>query len=345
MISIDARLAQNPAALFKLVTALWDSGEPEKAAALLQAASQGAETNAQIEPLLLSRGIPRYHFGMVADEERNKAYQAAIERAVRKKRGHVLDLGAGSGLLAMMAARAGAASVTACEANSALAWTAKEIVAANGLSAQLEVVSVHSSKLDREAHLNGGVDLIVTETFGHDIVGEGALESVSDALTRLARPDAQVIPARADVMVALASVERAKLDPVAGDVCGFDLSLLNRHRRRTVLLSSDAPGLVLQSEPAPLFQFDLHARVHPTSASTQLRSTGRVADGIVQWIRLQLDDQTSYENRPGSSKRSHWRWVYWPFAKSLAVAPGEELEVRGLRFDRTLMIWSPTVPD
>lgn len=57
--------------------------------------------------------VPRWHFDMVLDRQRNQAYDAAIRRAVAAKRAAMgpgaellaLDLGAGSGLLAMMAAR------------------------------------------------------------------------------------------------------------------------------------------------------------------------------------------------------------------------------------------------
>lgn len=48
---------------------------------------------------------------MVLDEQRNAAYQGAIQRAVQRKRASgcahllALDVGAGSGLLSMMAAR------------------------------------------------------------------------------------------------------------------------------------------------------------------------------------------------------------------------------------------------
>ena len=55
--------------------------------------------------------IPRWHFDMVLDSQRNDAYEAAIVRAVEFQRGmgakevHVLDIGAGSALLSMMAAR------------------------------------------------------------------------------------------------------------------------------------------------------------------------------------------------------------------------------------------------
>ncbi len=49
----------------------------------------------------------------------NDKYQQAIERAIEQAgpNAHVLDIGTGTGLLAMMAARAGAQRVTAFEVN------------------------------------------------------------------------------------------------------------------------------------------------------------------------------------------------------------------------------------
>ena len=55
--------------------------------------------------------VPRWHFDMVLDDRRNAAYQTAITRAVHLKRAagdddvYVLDMGAGSGILSLIAAR------------------------------------------------------------------------------------------------------------------------------------------------------------------------------------------------------------------------------------------------
>lgn len=60
-------------------------------------------------------GIPDYHFSMLNDAERNAAYMlglaAAVRRAAQRGGGEppaVMDIGAGSGLLSIMAHRAGA---------------------------------------------------------------------------------------------------------------------------------------------------------------------------------------------------------------------------------------------
>ena len=61
-----------------------------------------------------------------------QAYCAAIERAVHKVRAeagqaHALDLGCGTGLFALAAARAGAASVLACDLHEPLCTLARRV--------------------------------------------------------------------------------------------------------------------------------------------------------------------------------------------------------------------------
>lgn len=61
-----------------------------------------------------------------------QAYKRAIERAVAKRRAadggaHVLDIGCGSGVLSLLAARAGADSVVACDIHSSLCDVARKV--------------------------------------------------------------------------------------------------------------------------------------------------------------------------------------------------------------------------
>lgn len=328
---LNSALAANPDALLKLGMALIDNGQADKAAALVeQALSERPDDPwfAQVATILLSRGLPNYHFAMLADEPRNAAFAAAIARHAPGKA--VLDIGSGSGLLAMLAARCGASRVTGCEANGALAATARRIVDANGLGDRVTIITAHSTRLDRDGDLGGPVDLIVTETFGHDLVGEDALHSLGDAVGRLAGPDARVIPARAQLRVALAQLDRVR-QPLVGAVCGFDLGLFNRHAGREYRLAVGDPALALRSEPVDLFTFDLAgpATIGSQRASCSVRSSGGRVDGVVQWLRIELDEAGHYENRPGPQARSHWQAVFWPIPAAVDTAGGECFTITG----------------
>ena len=134
---LDALVCQasnNPQALATLAHALAARGEDERARALAFKARELAPGNSEVALLtaeVLSAGIPEWHFSIVRDTARNAAFDFALRRAVRPGM-RVLDIGSGTGLLAMMAVRAGAAEVVSCEMNPAIAGAALKIVAANG---------------------------------------------------------------------------------------------------------------------------------------------------------------------------------------------------------------------
>ncbi len=85
-----------------------------------------AETTASLN----ASTVQRWHFPMLQDVERNGFYRRAIAAGVFRG-AHVLDIGSGTGLLAMMAASAGAGHVTTCEKVKAVAECAAAIIAAN----------------------------------------------------------------------------------------------------------------------------------------------------------------------------------------------------------------------
>src|SRR5262249_4286565 len=105
--------------------------------------------------------VPRWHFAMMADRRRNESYDAAIRRAVPGKR--VLDIGTGAGLLALMAARAGAAKVTSCEEVPLIAERARQNTIINGLSDRIAVIPMKSTSISVPATMRERAQVLVTE--------------------------------------------------------------------------------------------------------------------------------------------------------------------------------------
>jgi type II protein arginine methyltransferase len=288
---------------------------------------------------LIGQSVPRWHFNMLRDEPRNAAFDAAIRRAVTPGT-HVLDIGAGSGLLSMMAARAGAGRVVACEENPAIADMAGQIVAANGYADRIRVVTGNSTELDLESDLEGRADVIVSEIVSNNLLAEGVLKTLADAATRLLAPGGQMIPAGGDVMVALATWDAAN-DMRMTDVAGFDLDGFNMLAQVPRNVAVGDTALTLQSEAAALLSFDFtgSAAREPHRASITLTANGGPVGGIIQWIRLQLDDVVAYENRPGPDATSHWGAQFYPFDAPLDLAPGTPVEIAGVHDGHQLLVW------
>jgi type II protein arginine methyltransferase len=342
-VKLGPALSKSAARLVRLGCALVGSGQGDKAVAIVEQMIKehpGDRLWSEAGQAILSHKVPGFHRSMLADTARNQAYESAIRDSVRPG-DLVLDIGAGSGLLAMMAARAGAARVVACEADRALAATAREIVGRNGYGDVVEVVAERSTKLERTGTLAAGADLVVSEVFSHTLVGEGAIESLNHAMKTLARAGARIIPGSASIQVALAEYRGEVLPPIGG-VAGFDLSLFERHAPRMMSVSLKNRNLRLRSADLALFDFDFTRGEAPAEQRRKvgLTSMGGRVNAIVQWIRLQLTDRIAFENRPGPGRWSHWPCVIYPFYSPLETARGDQVPVEAWHDEVRLRIWS-----
>jgi type II protein arginine methyltransferase len=310
---INDKMASSPEALIKLGRALMGSGQGDKAVAIFRALRAERPDDPDLrsaERAVLAHGIPQWHAKMLEDGARNDCYDRALQRAVRPG-SIVLDIGSGSGLLAMMAARAGAAHVYSCEAVPAIAETAREIVAANGFADRVTILSRHSTDLDRERDLGGGADIVVSEILADNLLSECVIASLDHAARHLARPGARFIPGRASMRVALAWFDQEQ-PRLPSHASGFDVSLFERHVASHHSVVVGHKRLHLRSEATELFPLSFGEGVPaaPTRADAVLRATGGPVNGLVQWIHLQLDDQEAYVNAPSPGSSSAWGAVF-----------------------------------
>jgi type II protein arginine methyltransferase len=288
--------------------------------------------------LLVASNVPEWHFSIVRDEARNTAYDSALRNCVRPG-ACVLDIGTGSGLLAMMAARAGAGSVVACEMNPALASAARDVVSANGMGEAVRIIPSHSGDLAVE-EFGSSFDVIVSEIISNNVVGQGALQVLEDAARRVLKPGGVMIPASCQVRVSLAywgGLPKRRL----GNVQGFDLSSFNQLEHSTISIRRGDARLELRSAPADLFSFDFPARGAPPSrsASIDLVATGGPVNGVVQWLRMQLDPKVTYENDP-ATPQSCWALLFYPFQQEEAFAASQSVRVLGAHTSDQLWIWA-----
>jgi type II protein arginine methyltransferase len=321
--------------------ALW-SGHEARAYELAREARALAPDDAELRSKTqrpLTDKVPKWHFSIVRDEARNRAYDEALRRAVGPET-RVLDIGAGTGLLAMMAARAGAGTVVSCEMNPAVADAAREIVALNGFADRLTVVAKASNDVDPEADMGGRADLLVQEIVANDLVGEYALPAIEDAARRLLKPGARMIPSGGAAVVALAfwpGLEAARLR----DVDGFDVSPFNRLAHVPYHLKAGDPQLALRSDAAVLFDFDFASGGPFPAERTSVELTAQgPANGVAQWIRLQMDAEGVYENRPAPGLQSCWAILFTPLDPAREAAAGERVVVHASHDTGRLRVWA-----
>jgi protein arginine N-methyltransferase 7 len=167
---------------------------------------------------------------MMNDLPRNEFYRTALNNALSgRSDSSVLEIGTGSGLLAMLAAKQGARVVYAIEASSHVAQLAHMNMKKNGLDHKIHVINKLSTKVrvGEGEDLPEKADILVCEILGTCMLGESALRYVSDVRNRLLKPDAQIIPASGRQFVTLVESEDLLSITSVGQWGGINLEGFN----------------------------------------------------------------------------------------------------------------------
>ena len=333
-------VAENPNSLVSLAVLLLAKGQEGRARQLCAQAVALAPEDAEIRALaaeVFSHGVPTWYFSMVRDSVRHKKYEAAFRRAI-KPGSRVLDVGSGTGLFAMMAARAGAAEVITCESNPAVAAAVSQVIARNGLADIIRVVAKHSSDLVLGSDLPGPADVIVWDNLTRNLIGAGVLAMLEHAIRRFAHPDTRVIPARGSIRAALA--DYAQSNPHMENIEGFDLSPF-KYLAPPYYRIDRTEKLPLRSDAADILAFDFESGGPFPQTKTQvlLSSQGGSVSGVAQWISLELDEGARYENAPPLGWTESLGILFYPFADAIDTAPGDQIRVCGSHDRNTVRIW------
>lgn len=282
--------------------------------------------------VIRGEAVPAWHFNMMNDKIRNDAFKAALERRIKPGQ-LVLEIGTGAGLLALMSARAGGRVFT-CESNSAVAMTAAGIISQNGYGDKIKVIDKPSWDVQVGVDIPEKADVLITEIFSASFLSEEVIPTIEDAKRRLLKPGATVIPASGSMVGALVSCqELAELTRVQA-VEGFDFSSFNAFT--PLVMNMDTPDYALDwlSDHVDLFTFDFQNNdVFPAEqALVAIEATKPgLCQGVVQWLRLDLDDETIYENPPGGPKATrtkHWTPLFYAFVAPRELKPGQTVTLR-----------------
>ena len=285
------------------------------------AAQQGAY-------LALSRTVPEWHVPMMNEKNRNQAYYDAL-KAVIKPDSSVFEIGTGSGLLAMMAAKLGAKQVTTCESIALIAETAQQIIKDNQFEKTIKVIAKKSTDINIGAELEAKADILVSEIFSSELLGEHVLPSLEDAKKRLLKPQGKVIPAAGSIMIGLFTGDDIHRNLVVEDAFGFNLQGFNKIVSKKRMIARNDLNIDLLSDGVAAFSFDFEGESHFPAQSKSLRITVTKAGrcyGLVQWMMLDMngDQKVMFENHPSqTSKVSNWQQCAYLFDAPIDVKAGQ----------------------
>jgi predicted O-methyltransferase YrrM len=195
--------------------------------------------------------VLNYHALMLADGLRNQLLFKAIKQNVNSET-TFLDIGAGTGVWAILAAKLGAKRVVAVEIEECLIPIIYKHAQENGVAERIELVHGNSN----DVKLKGRFDVIVSELFGGDALGEGTVKSFVDIKNRFLAPGGVLIPQKLTLMAAPAFAAKAgnhlpKSLPLSTN---FIRSLkLNYSQHLSI---ADRGDVKLIAEPKPLIELD-----------------------------------------------------------------------------------------
>ncbi|MDQ8179611.1 50S ribosomal protein L11 methyltransferase [Pelagicoccus sp. SDUM812005] len=263
---------------------------------------------------------------MVSDRPRTDAFAAAIKEAVQGGE-TVIDVGTGSGLLAMLAANAGAKKVYALD-QSAVAAAARETVERNGMSGTIDVVNANASNFD----VVEPVDLIVSEWLGHFGFAETMLDDVINCRDANLKEGGRMLPSGVELM--MAPVDSTVLYDIEGPgfwkdkVHGIDFSHLERRELQQALaIKTEIPAADVIAEPQGLVKLDLaKAAKEDVWQHGKLRfkidRDGKI-NGFAGWFVAELTPSVILDTGPFQAT-THWMQTYFAI-EPIEVKVGEEV--------------------
>lgn len=272
--------------------------------------------------------VPRWHFPMLADSARNRAYAQAIAAKVRPG-DVVLDIGCGAGLTAMLAARAGAKHVYTCEQQPLIAAAATRVIAANGLSDRITVLPKWSHDVQIGIDMPEPADVVISEIVDTVLLGEGALATLTHAMAALAKPGARAVPEHGTLRAQLVQCDGLLHQWRPATAEGFDLSAFHHLARVAQITPGDfaASGMRALGPNRNLFRFDFtRPDINPARVTQDLPCD---RTGVMQAVLVSFDMQLA----PGISVTNdmqsdgHWGRTAYLLDHATPATPGDRVTV------------------
>jgi protein arginine N-methyltransferase 1 len=283
------------------------------------------------------------HHGYLSDHVKIQKYRAAIELAVHREH-RVLDLGCGSGLLGLMALRAGAQNVIFVD-DGAVIDVARRTVTEAGFADRAEFIQANSFELS----LPEKVDVVISDHAGYFGFDYGVLALLADARKRFLLPDGRIVPAQLDLMLAPVESESCR-NLVArwhdGSVPGEFVWLGDAaaNTRHAVQLAPGEP--LAQAATIATLELGKEAPSYLSWTAEFIFERDGILDGVAGWFDCTLIDDIRMTNSPVALEPLARPQAFLPLDSPVTVDEGEHIRVTVmLRHVDNVIGWAIELPE
>jgi protein arginine N-methyltransferase 1 len=275
------------------------------------------------------------HFGiheeMLKDEVRTMSYRNSIYHNTHLfKNKIVLDVGCGTGILSMFAARAGAKRVIGIEYSSIIEH-AEKIVKLNGLD---HIVTLIRGKVE-DVELPDGiekVDIIISEWMGYCLFYESMLNTVIFARDKWLAPNGLMFPDKASLHILAIEDRDYKDDKINWwtSVYGFDMSCIRDIALSEPLVDTVDPKQIV-SNSCVIKEIDIStAKLEDLKFNSPFHLSIKrndYAHAFVTYFNIEFSachKKVGFSTAP-DQPYTHWKQTVFYFKDYLTVKRGEEI--------------------
>ena len=266
---------------------------------------------------------------MAFDHRRNQSYRRAMA-AIIDSQTCVLDVGAGIGILGLMAAQLGARKVYCVEPENTIAL-GREFAKDNGIENKMDFLQ---GKIE-EIKLPEPVDLIVSALTGNFLLAEDLLPSLFYARDHFLKSGGCLLPneaVMACVPVNAPILFQREITGWSAPSQGLCLAAARTYAANTMVF--DSPALRdanYLAEPIELTAMNF-AVCQDASCDTEAKfivQTSGECHGIAGWFRMHLGDQ--WLSTAPHEPTLHWSAAFLPLDPPISLHAGDEMYLRLIR--------------
>lgn len=262
---------------------------------------------------------------MAADKVRTGAYLSAMRKAIRPD-SVVVDIGTGTGLLAVMACRMGARRVYAIELEDVI-QVAQRIAAANGCADR--IIFLRESSM--QAELPERADVVVSDLHGVLPLYKSHIPSIADARKRLLAAGGKLIPQRETVLLVPAEAPDTYEKSVgccAAPGWGLDMELARVMAANQWSKTRITPSQML-ARPQLWAELDYRTIESPNVGGrhTWIILREGTIHGFVSWFDTELFEGVAFSNGP-EAPQALYGSAFFPLQEPVTLSKGDAVALR-----------------